>query len=212
VVGGSDLAKAKEQLGQDFLEIVDWGFPENGLQAFKDGKLIEVQSLKKHLGEDNIKRLIKWILRYISELDIPVMRGTFIEFRNGMMNVSPIGRNCSQEERDDFEKYDHVWLAESCYPELVFRPCHAFELIKTKHGPFTFAPTSATFENLRKEVTAPHLLLYDTPGSQHSQDHGEQTRARVCRFKSQVFHRRPNQLRRVSHWVRSILNPATLLT
>ena len=22
-------------------------------------------------------------------------------------NVSPIGRNCSQEERDDFEKYDH---------------------------------------------------------------------------------------------------------
>ena len=34
--------------------------------------------------------------RYISELDIPVMRGTFIEFRNGMLNVSPIGRNCSQ--------------------------------------------------------------------------------------------------------------------
>lgn len=33
-------------------------------------------------------------------------RGTFIEFRNGMLNVSPIGRNCSQEERDAFEKYD----------------------------------------------------------------------------------------------------------
>ncbi len=90
------------------MQIVDWAFPENGLEAFKDGKLIEVQSLKRHLGEDNIKRLIKWILRYISELDIPIMRGTFIEFRNGMMNVSPIGRNCSQEERDDFEKYDHV--------------------------------------------------------------------------------------------------------
>jgi hypothetical protein len=36
-------------------------------------------------------------------------RGTFIEFRSGMINVSPIGRNCSQEERDDFEKYDKVW-------------------------------------------------------------------------------------------------------
>ena len=35
-------------------------------------------------------------------------RGTFIEFRSGMLNVSPIGRNCSQEERDDFEKYDKV--------------------------------------------------------------------------------------------------------
>ena len=25
-----------------------------------------------------------------------------------MLNVSPIGRNCSQEERDAFEQYDHV--------------------------------------------------------------------------------------------------------
>ena len=33
-------------------------------------------------------------------------RGTFIEFRNGMLNVSPVGRNCSQEERDAFEQYD----------------------------------------------------------------------------------------------------------
>lgn len=32
--------------------------------------------------------------------------GTFIEFRNGMINVSPIGRNCSREERNEFEKYD----------------------------------------------------------------------------------------------------------
>lgn len=51
VVGGSDLTKAKEQLGDDYLDIVDWAFPENGLEAFKDGELIEVQSLKKHLGE-----------------------------------------------------------------------------------------------------------------------------------------------------------------
>lgn len=33
-------------------------------------------------------------------------RGTFIEFRSGMLNISPIGRNCSREERDDYEKFD----------------------------------------------------------------------------------------------------------
>jgi hypothetical protein len=38
-----------------------------------------------------------------------LLRGTFVEFRSGMINVSPIGRNCSQEERDEFEKYDKVW-------------------------------------------------------------------------------------------------------
>lgn len=37
-----------------------------------------------------------------------IFRGTFIEFRSGMLNVSPIGRNCSQEERDEFERYDKV--------------------------------------------------------------------------------------------------------
>ena len=35
-------------------------------------------------------------------------RGTFIEFRNGMINVSPIGRNASIQERDDFQAYDKV--------------------------------------------------------------------------------------------------------
>jgi phosphomannomutase len=33
-------------------------------------------------------------------------RGTFVEFRSGMFNFSPIGRNCSREERNDYEKYD----------------------------------------------------------------------------------------------------------
>jgi phosphomannomutase len=33
-------------------------------------------------------------------------RGTFMEYRNGMMNISPIGRNCSREERNEFEEYD----------------------------------------------------------------------------------------------------------
>ncbi len=129
------MAKAKEQLGEDYLELVDWGFPENGLNAFKDGKSIAVQSLKKHLGDENINRFINFVLRYLSEgladrrvlrslvelsaldadrvhgccaVNIPIKRGTFIEFRNGMMNVSPIGRNCSQEERDAFEEYDKV--------------------------------------------------------------------------------------------------------
>jgi hypothetical protein len=52
------------------------------------------------------QRFINFVLRYIADLDIPIKRGTFIEFRNGMLNVSPIGRNCSQEERDAFEVYD----------------------------------------------------------------------------------------------------------
>lgn len=34
-------------------------------------------------GEENIKRIVNFCLKYISELDIPIKRGTFIEYRAG---------------------------------------------------------------------------------------------------------------------------------
>lgn len=108
VVGGSDLKKQEEQLGSDVLANFDYVFSENGLLAFKSGKEIHRQSLLTFLGNDRLKLFVKKVLRMVADLDIPVQRGTFIEMRNGMFNVSPIGRNCSQVERDEFEKYDHV--------------------------------------------------------------------------------------------------------
>lgn len=66
------------------------------------------QSLLSELGEAKLRPFIDFVLRYVADLDIPVKRGTFIEFRTGMLNVSPIGRNCSQSERDEFERYDAV--------------------------------------------------------------------------------------------------------
>ena len=108
LVGGSDLKKQEEQLGADVLDQFDYVFSENGLLGFKDGKEIHRQNFVKLLGEDKIRAFIKFTLHYIADLEIPCQRGTFIELRNGMFNISPIGRNCSQEERDEFEKYDHI--------------------------------------------------------------------------------------------------------
>lgn len=107
IVGGSDLHKIAEQLGSDCTTAYDYLFAENGLVAYKSGELIAKQSLKAFLGEEKLKKFINFVLHYIADLDIPIKRGTFLEFRNGMLNVSPIGRNCSQEERDEFEQYDH---------------------------------------------------------------------------------------------------------
>lgn len=106
VVGGSDLSKQKEQLGDDIINEVDYSFSENGLIAYKNGILIGKQSIQDYIGEENLKSLINFTLKYIADLDIPIKRGTFIEFRAGMLNISPIGRNCSQQERDEYEVYD----------------------------------------------------------------------------------------------------------
>lgn len=69
-----------------------------------------LKSIASHLGEDLLQRLINFILRYLSDVKLPVKRGNFVELRNGILNVSPIGRSCSQAERNAFYEYDKVSL------------------------------------------------------------------------------------------------------
>ncbi|RDW77257.1 phosphomannomutase-1 [Coleophoma cylindrospora] len=108
-VGGSDMAKQQEQLGAADIPVTslfDFCFAENGLTAYKSGVPLASQTFIKWIGEAKYKDLVKFILHYIADLDIPIKRGTFIEFRNGMINVSPIGRNASVEERNAYNEYD----------------------------------------------------------------------------------------------------------
>lgn len=85
----------------------DYAFGENGCVALRKGQQFHEESISQALGEDTLKRFINFCLHYIADLDIPIKRGTFIEYRKGMLNVSPIGRNCSQQERDEFFEYDN---------------------------------------------------------------------------------------------------------
>ncbi|KAF9564271.1 phosphomannomutase [Agrocybe pediades] len=108
-VGGSDLMKIIEQLQsgtENVLDEFDYGFAENGLTAFKLGKKLPSHTFIEFLGEEKYKKLVNFCLHYIADLDLPIKRGTFIEFRRGMVNISPIGRNASIEERIEFEKLD----------------------------------------------------------------------------------------------------------
>ncbi|PRP82876.1 phosphomannomutase isoform 2 [Planoprotostelium fungivorum] len=110
VVGGSDLKKIAEQIGsQDYLlSNFDYVFAENGLTFYQDGQFKAQANILKHLGEETLQRIINFTLRYVADLKIPKKRGTFVEYRAGMLNISPIGRNCSQEERDEFFAYDKI--------------------------------------------------------------------------------------------------------
>lgn len=109
IVGGSDLEKMFEQLnGEQILKKFDYIFPENGLVQIEQGTEVGKVSIHQHLGEKTLQRFINYVLRYLSELELPIKRGTFIEFRNGMLNICPIGRQCTRAERNDFAAYDEV--------------------------------------------------------------------------------------------------------
>eukprot|EP01023_Acetabularia_acetabulum_P021690 TRINITY_DN2142_c0_g2_i1.p1 TRINITY_DN2142_c0_g2~~TRINITY_DN2142_c0_g2_i1.p1 ORF type:complete len:244 (-),score=49.07 TRINITY_DN2142_c0_g2_i1:172-903(-) len=138
IVGGSDLVKIKEQLGDNTLEVYDYVFSENGLVAHKAGEQLAVQSLKTFLGEEKLQKFINFTLKYIADLSIPIKRGTFIEFRNGMLNVSPIGRNCSQEERDAFEEYDKTANVRKTMVETLKKEFADFNMTFSIGGQISF--------------------------------------------------------------------------
>jgi len=138
IVSGSDLSKIKEQVGDNFAASADFTFGENGLYAMKEGKFLASKSIREELGEDTLKRFINFCLKYMGELDIPKKRGTFIEYRTGMINVSPIGRNCSQEERDEFFEYDKTAKVRETFVETLRKEFHDANLTFSIGGQISF--------------------------------------------------------------------------
>ena len=108
IVGGSNQKKIAEQLGEEFTQNFDYAFLENGLVAYQQGELISNESVQQFLGDEKTNIIVNSTLRALSEVEIPKKRGTFIELRRGLINISPIGRDCSTEERNEFEHYDSI--------------------------------------------------------------------------------------------------------
>lgn len=66
------MPKQEEQLGEGIVKVFPYSFSQNGLVAYKNGELLNVQTMAQHIGEDNVKRIVNWTLRYIADLDIPI--------------------------------------------------------------------------------------------------------------------------------------------
>ncbi|KAG9018903.1 Phosphomannomutase [Tulasnella sp. 427] len=140
-VGGSDLVKIAEQLetdGKKAIDKFDYGFAENGLTAYKMGKELPSQSFIKFFGDTEYKTLVNFILHYLADLDIPIKRGTFVEFRNGMINVSPIGRNATIQERHDFEAYDKIHQVRSAFVKKLKETFPQYDLTYSIGGQISF--------------------------------------------------------------------------
>lgn len=109
LVSGSDYVKIAEQMdGAEVAAKFDYVFCENGVVQYRGGKLISSESIHSHLGEKLLQSVINFALGYMSKLELPAKRGNFVEFRSSMINICPVGRSCSQAERDEFVKFDAV--------------------------------------------------------------------------------------------------------
>ncbi|GIX62871.1 phosphomannomutase [Babesia caballi] len=106
VASGSNYSSICRQIGKDFINTFDYIFSENGTQVYREGVLTVSLDILDVVEEKTLKDLVEFSLMYIAQLDIPVKRGTFIEHRKSLINLCPVGRNCSDKERQQFVEID----------------------------------------------------------------------------------------------------------
>lgn len=114
IISGSDYDKLEEQMfpkknfGVKLYEKYDYIFAENGLMSFINGELQPSESITSYLGDEKLQTFINFCFSYMSNLVLPCKRGNFIELRSGMINICPVGRTCTQAERDEFAAFDAI--------------------------------------------------------------------------------------------------------
>lgn len=107
LVSGSDYSKIVEQMdGEETTNQFDHVFCENGVVHYQQGQLKKSESILTYIGEQTLQKVINFALGYMSKLELPAKRGNFVEFRSSMINICPVGRSCSQAERDQFSQFD----------------------------------------------------------------------------------------------------------
>jgi phosphomannomutase len=100
LVSGSDLEKMSEQVPQHILDRADGLFCCSGNHYFKDGKEVYYNEYKP--ADD----LLQFLQETLLNSQYEVRAGNHIEDRGSMLNFSVVGRECSEQERKDYFKYD----------------------------------------------------------------------------------------------------------
>lgn len=98
---GSDHDKTIEQVGVDIWREVTESHQCGGNVVFRKSDLIEVSEWKPSKG------LLDTCQNLIDISNYPVKAGNHIEQRTGLLNISVVGRNCTQEQRLAYNEWDN---------------------------------------------------------------------------------------------------------
>ena len=100
LVTGSDMSKVVEQVPEEIRNLVEGIYTCSGNAYTVGDKIIYENEFKPE------ERLIELLNDWKTYSHYPVKTGRHIEYRNGMLNYSTVGRNCTQEQREDYEAWD----------------------------------------------------------------------------------------------------------
>ena len=100
LISGSDHTKTIEQIGVDVWTNVERAYQCSGNQLFQRGSLIRSSDWEL---PGATKRCLE---KFLKQSKYPHRYGNHIETRPGMVNFSVVGRQCTQEQREEYFKWD----------------------------------------------------------------------------------------------------------
>ncbi len=99
-VTGSDLSKVKEQLSERILDRCNGIFCSMANELYINGELKYKNSLRIP------EALYSWLEQYLEASEYHTKTGKHFENRSGMLNFSIVGRNATDQQREDYFKWD----------------------------------------------------------------------------------------------------------
>lgn len=100
LVTGSDAPKTIEQVGEKIWKSANRVFQSCGNQIFEAGEIIYENPWKPS------DALIQYLEELLLESGCPEKTSNHIETRIGLLNFSPVGRDCTQEQRIAYNDWD----------------------------------------------------------------------------------------------------------
>ena len=112
-ITGSDYDKTVEQVGEDLWNLVDGSYQNSGNRLFCQGRLIFESEWE--MPED----LESVVLTLIRQSHWYGTAENNIEHRIGMVNISTIGRDCSDKQRADYYEWDKENLERETIADVI---------------------------------------------------------------------------------------------
>lgn len=105
IVGGGKYEKIVWQL-DGCAHLFKYIFSENGIVSYKGDKKIFEYKMREKLGMDIITKINNYLLENATKNNLFVKTGNFITLRSGLIYYTPIGQECTTEERKLFVELD----------------------------------------------------------------------------------------------------------
>jgi phosphomannomutase len=121
LVSGSDYLKITQQIPDDILDACRGVFGCSGAEYFERRQQVYAKS------HEFPAALIEACEQYVSKSAYPLRVGNHLEFRPGALNISSVGRNASEAERQEYSQWDETALERRQFAAWVNQAVDGYE-------------------------------------------------------------------------------------